>query len=173
MFETRGVADKCKVPGRSVVVRLYCHIVTRDWQGAYMPRGTIPFIPDTQAGKRVVLCYHLSICCLDNTPSHPPSQTKAMETGPRPSLIAPLIALTAQLDGLRADQSPEDLSAALKIAFEKRDLYELYVSSLVEDEKRTRALLEVFDKVRSGSMCRSVRRFSILSCDIGTYSRGT
>ena len=137
-----------------------------------MPRGPISFIPDTQAGKRVVLCYHLSICCLDNTASYPPSQTKAMETGQGPSLIASLTALAAQLDGLRADQSPEDLSAALKIAFERRDLYKLYVSFLAQDEKRARALLEVFDKVRSGSVCHSVKPFSIFSHGIGTHDRG-
>ena len=82
-----------------------------------------------------------------------------METGPRSSLIAPLIALTAQLDGLCIDQSPEDLSTSLKVAFEKRNLYELYVSSLAQDEKRAKALLEVFDKVRSGSVCHSVKHF--------------
>ena len=96
-----------------------------------------------------------------------------METEPRPSLIAPLIALTAQLDGLCTDQNPEDLSAALKIAFEKRDQYKLYISFLIHDEKRTRTLLEVFDKVRSGGVCHSVKHFAILSYGIGTYDRGT
>ena len=98
---------------------------------------------------------------------------EAMETGPRPSLTAPLIALTAQLDGLCTDQSPEELSTALKTAFEKRDLYNLYVSSLAQDGKRARALLEVFDKVYSRSMCHPVKRFSLFSYTIGTYDRGT
>ena len=100
-------------------------------------------------------------------------QAKAMETGPRPSLIAPLIALTAQLDGLCTDQNPEDLSTALRVALAKRDLYKMYVSFLVQDEKRAKALLEVFDKVYLRSTCYSVKHFSIFSYGIGTYDQRT
>ena len=99
----------------------------------------------------MVLALLFSLHLLSGVALHrTPSRTKAMETGPRPSLIAPLIALTAQLDGLCTDQNPESLSTALKTAFEKGDLYKLYVSFLAQDEKRARALLEVFDKVYSG-----------------------
>ena len=60
-----------------------------------------------------------------------------------------LTTFTTQLDGLRADQNPDELSDALRAAFKQRELYDAYVSSLVTDTKRVRALLEVFDKVRS------------------------
>ena len=66
-----------------------------------------------------------------------------------PSLIDGLAAFTARLDGLRKDQSPDDLSDALQTAFKQRELYNLYVYSLVGDTKRAMGLLEVFDKVRS------------------------
>ena len=55
----------------------------------------------------------------------------------------------ARLDALRTDQNPEDLSNALRAAFKERELYNLYVFSLVGDTGRAQALLEVFDKVRS------------------------
>ena len=70
-----------------------------------------------------------------------------MPTGVKPSLIDGLTALTARLDGLRPDQSPYDLSNALRAAFEERELYDVYLSSLVGDQTRAEALLEVFDKV--------------------------
>ena len=65
----------------------------------------------------------------------------------RPSLIDDLTAFTARLDGLREDQSPKYLSDALRIAFQERELYDLYACSLVGDTKRATELLEVFDKV--------------------------
>ena len=58
-------------------------------------------------------------------------------------------AFAARLDALRTDQNPEDLSNALRAAFKERELYNLYVFSLVGDTGRAQALLEVFDKVRS------------------------
>jgi hypothetical protein len=64
------------------------------------------------------------------------------------SLIGVLVALTTLLDGLRAEQDPGDLSIALRSALADRDLYNLYLASLVEDQERAKALLEVFDKVR-------------------------
>jgi len=82
-----------------------------------------------------------------------------MQTRALPSLIGDRDALAIQLDGLSADQSPEDLSRILGAAFAERELYDLYLSSLVGNEKRAKALLEVFDKVRLESLCHSVKRF--------------
>ena len=56
-------------------------------------------------------------------------------------------AFAARLDALRTDQNPQDLSNALLAAFKQRELYNLYVFSLVGDTGRAQALLEVFDKV--------------------------
>ena len=78
-----------------------------------------------------------------------PVYTKGMSTGIQPSLNANLAAFTARLDDLRADQNPDDLSNILRAAFKERELYNTYITSLVGDTKRTKALLEVFDKVRS------------------------
>jgi len=96
-----------------------------------------------------------------------------MTTGARPSLIGDLTALTARLDGLCADQNPEGLSSTLKIAFKERELYNLYISFLVADEKRAKALLEVFDKVCPGSVCCSVKCFSTWLYDSGPYGPRT
>lgn len=75
-----------------------------------------------------------------------------MSTGVRPSLtlisIGDPTTLTARLDGLRVDQDSCDLADALRAAFKQRQLYDLYLSSLVGDTTRAKALLEVFDKVR-------------------------
>lgn len=65
----------------------------------------------------------------------------------KPSLIGGLAALTARLDGLRVDQNPHDLSKALKSALIEPVLYKIYLSFLVVDYARAKALLEVFDKV--------------------------
>ena len=65
------------------------------------------------------------------------------------SSIDGLAAFTTQLDGLRADQSPDDLSNALRAAFKERRLYRRYISSLVGGTGREKAFLEVFDKVCS------------------------
>jgi len=46
------------------------------------------------------------------------------------------------------DQDSCDLADALRAAFKQRQLYDLYLSSLVGDTTRAKALLEVFDKVR-------------------------
>ena len=78
-----------------------------------------------------------------------PLRAKEMSTGARPSSIDELNTFTARLDGLRVDQDPDDLSNALRAAFEKPELYDLYISSLVGDTERAKTLLEVFDKVRS------------------------
>lgn len=63
--------------------------------------------------------------------------------------IDDLAAFTNRLDGLRVDQNPDDLSNALLAAFEEPELYNSYIHSLAGDTGRTKALLEVFDKVRS------------------------
>ena len=57
----------------------------------------------------------------------------------------------ALLDGLSADQDPDDLSNALRAAFKEREQYDVYVSSVLTDTERAKALLEVFDKVRSAT----------------------
>ena len=79
-----------------------------------------------------------------------------MTTEARLSLISDLTALTARLDELCADQSPEDLSSTLRTLFNERELYKLYISFLAADEKRAKVLLEVFDKVCQGSACHSI-----------------
>ena len=76
------------------------------------------------------------------------TRVKVMSTGVQSSSIG-LTAFTTRLDGLRPDQNPDDLSNVLRAAFKQRELYNVYTSSLVEDTERTKALLEVFDKVRS------------------------
>ena len=91
----------------------------------------------------------------------------------RPSLIRDLTALATRLDGLCTDQNPEDLSNTLRIAFEEREIYKLYISFLAADEKRAKALLEVFDKVCTRSICYSVKCFSRLLYDTGSYDPGT
>jgi hypothetical protein len=73
-----------------------------------------------------------------------------MPTGARPSLIGDLTALSARLDRLCTDQNPEGLSDILRAAFKERELYNLYISFLEVDEKRAKALLEIFDKVCPG-----------------------
>jgi len=103
---------------------------------------------------------------------HTSSRTKAMTTGARPSLIGDLTALTARLDGLCTSQNPEDLSSTLRTAFEERELYNLYISFPAADEKRAKALLEVFDKVCLRSVCHSVKCFSRLLHDTGSYGPG-
>ena len=76
-------------------------------------------------------------------------RSKAMSTEVRPSLVDGLTAFTTRLDGLRADQNPDDLSDVLRAAFKQRRLYDAYISSLIGDPERARTLLEVFDKVCS------------------------
>ena len=76
-------------------------------------------------------------------------QAKAMSTEVRSSLVDDLTAFTARLDGLRPDQHPDDLSSTLRVAFQQPELYDAHTSFLVTDVERTKALLEVFDKVRS------------------------
>jgi len=63
------------------------------------------------------------------------------------SLLGEITTLAARLDGLCADQNPGDLSKILRIAFTERGLYNQYLTSLVGDAEKTKALLEVFDKV--------------------------
>ena len=67
----------------------------------------------------------------------------------QPSLVDGLAAFTTRLDGLRADQNPDELSHVLWDAFKQRVLYNLYVFSLSGDTERAKVLLEVFDNVRS------------------------
>ena len=86
-----------------------------------------------------------------DTVLHRPSPLWAedMSRGAQPSSIDDLAAFTARLDGLHVDQNPENLSNALRAAFREHELYDRYISSIVEDTERAKALLEVFDKVRS------------------------
>ena len=72
-----------------------------------------------------------------------------MPTEGQHSLTDSMITFATRLRGLRADQNPDDLSNVLRAAIKERELYNMYVSSLIEDTERTEALLEVFDKVRS------------------------
>ena len=96
-----------------------------------------------------------------------------MTTEAKTSLIGALIALTASLDGLCTDQDPEELSNTLRIAFKEPELYNMYISLLVVDEERAKALLGVFDKVCLGNaVYHFVKRFSILPHDTGSYSTG-
>ena len=74
-----------------------------------------------------------------------------MPAGQQPLLTGDVAALTARLDGLSTDQNPEDLSGTLGIAFEGRELYKRYLSSLDGDVSRAKALLEIFDKVHPGN----------------------
>ena len=71
-----------------------------------------------------------------------------MSTGV-PSPVDDLSAFTARLDGLHADQTPDDLSHALRNALDRHALYSRYIFSLVGDVERAKALLEIFDKVRT------------------------
>jgi len=84
-----------------------------------------------------------------------------MPTEAKLSLINDVPTITAQLDGLCADQNPNDLCEALGAAFAERELYNRYRTSLVEDVERAEALLEVFDKVRRRNMCHSVKCLNI------------
>ena len=65
------------------------------------------------------------------------------------SLVGGLDTLAARLDGLSVDQDPEDLSRTFRSAFTEGALYKMYLSFLVADKTRAKALLEVFDKVSS------------------------
>ena len=79
-----------------------------------------------------------------------------MPTEANPSPIDGLAILTAKLDSLSAGQDPDDLFDALMSAFTECELYNTYLSSIVEGEARVKVLLEVFDKVRTETKCRSV-----------------
>ena len=103
-----------------------------------------------------------------------------MSPGAQPLLIDDLAAFTACLDELHVEQNPNDLSNALRAAFREPELYDRYISSLVQDMERTRALLEVFDKVRSvkcaipwiGSerWC-TAQVLQATTCDVVTFKR--
>ena len=67
----------------------------------------------------------------------------------------------AQLDGFCTDRNPDD-STILKVTVGERDLGKLRVPFLVEDKEMARVLPDVFDKVRLGSICHSMRHFSII-----------
>lgn len=72
-----------------------------------------------------------------------------------PSPVGSIAALTTKLDSLRADQDAQALYKALRSAITERELYKMYLSSLVEDEARVKVLLEVFDKVCAKNKCYS------------------
>jgi len=92
-----------------------------------------------------------------------------MPTGTQPPLTGDVAALAARLDGLSPDQDPEDLSRTLRIAFEERELYKHYLSSLDGDVKRAKALLEVFDKVHPENVDCYLQCFSTSPCDPGSH----
>ena len=75
-------------------------------------------------------------------------------------MIDDLAPFASRLDGLRADQDPDDLSRALRDASDQDMLYNLYIFSLGGDTERMKALLEIFDKVRSATYS-LVDRFSV------------
>ena len=83
-----------------------------------------------------------------------------MPTEASASLTDGLANLTAKLGNLSADQDPHHLSDALRSAFTERELYDTYLSSVVEDEARAKVLLEVFNKVCTETKCHSVGSFS-------------
>ena len=99
------------------------------------------YLPSPAPHSGVISCYTVLSLLI--------GELQAMSTETQPSLVDSLPSFTAGLDGLRTDQDPDELSRALLAAFKKRVLYNLYVSSLVGDTKRAKALLEVFDNVRS------------------------
>ena len=82
-----------------------------------------------------------------------------MPTGTNASLIDNLAILTTRLDSLSADQDPGDLSNTLRSAFTEPELYDTYLSSVVEDEARVKVLLEAFDKVCTETKHHSVGSF--------------
>lgn len=88
-----------------------------------------------------------------------------MPTEGQHSLTDSMITFATRLRGLRADQNPDDLSNVLRAAIKERELYNMYVSSLIEDTERTEALLEVFDKVCS-VICAILWEF-VLSVAVG------
>jgi len=75
------------------------------------------------------------------------------------SSVGNVATLARRLDRLSTDKSksPEDLSKTLEIVLEEHELYKSYLPSLAEDAKRAKALLEVFDKVRTENLCYSVQ----------------
>lgn len=70
-----------------------------------------------------------------------------MLNGSQPQLTDDVAALAARFDRLSTDHNPDYLSRALGTALEERELYERYLSYLDGDERRTKVLLEIFDKV--------------------------
>lgn len=88
-----------------------------------------------------------------------------MPTEGQHSLTDSMITFATRLRELRADQNPDDLSNVLRAAIKERELYNMYVSSLIEDTERTEALLEVFDKVCS-VICAILWEF-VLSVAVG------
>ena len=122
---------------------------------SYLPR-CIPSIADivyarrTKCGVASPTNHHpLGLHC---TPQYPSvSWAKAMSIGARSLSMDDLTTFTARLDGLHADQNPDDLSNTLRAAIEKHELYGAYISSLEGDTRRAEALLEVFDRVCSAA----------------------
>jgi len=107
-------------------------------QGKARSRACIVVPPHQSSLAGATSCY----------PNPLPLWAKEMSTGTRPPPIGDITTFTAQLDGLRVDQDPNDLSNALRAAFNEPELYDRYISSLGKDTERVKALLEVFDKVR-------------------------
>lgn len=102
----------------------------------------------------------------------PPLQTIAISMSKK-TRVSPfsgrIASLKARLDGLCADQDPAYLTEALLSAFTEREAYKVYRAFLAEDETRSKALLEVFDKVCSDHMCISVKWFSVSLWFSGPY----
>ena len=93
-----------------------------------------------------------------------------MPTETSDSSINGLAILTAKLDSLSVDQDPDDLSNILRSAFTDCELYNTYLSSVVEDEARVKVLVEVFDKVWTEIKRHSVGSFSASPLGTGSYS---
>ena len=95
----------------------------------------------------------LTYCELHRVAPYPPFfQAKTMLTEGQLSSTDEMTAFAARFCGLRADQNPVDLSNTLRDAIKERKLYNMYISSLIDDTERMEMLLEIFDKVRS-NMC--------------------
>ena len=97
-------------------------------------------------------------------------QTAVMPTEASDSSIDGLAILTAKLDSLNVDQDADDLSDVLRSAFTECELYNTYLSSVVEDEAKVKVLLEVFDKVWTEIKRHSVGSFSASPLGTGSYS---
>ncbi|KAF9780742.1 hypothetical protein BJ322DRAFT_279145 [Thelephora terrestris] len=122
-----------------------------DWQGIQQPEATVEGSnTPTFLNPRSTTGVHPSPFTPRNGSAgllySRSSQDTAIPTETEASSLSGLGILTAQLDGLNADMDPEDLAGVLNSAFAEDELYQRYISSVLDDEARAKALLEVFDK---------------------------